>query len=185
MIVGDRVTVVSAKRCTERIGTSGVIQRFDSDGDAWVTFDSDERTLGFEKYKLKKEVKGMLKSELKTGYLVQLSNGQWATIIKDCGCTEGTKDMYVYIDGSGWDSLEYHDENLKYTGSFPDDFTIQKVATCAYMMEIIAGVPVEKLMGFKVIWQCENHKAVQLKTLCDILRGQLQKAQDELKELRA
>lgn len=123
------------------------------------------------------------KAELKTGMLVQLTNGKWATIVRDCCCTEGTKDMYVLLDGTSWDKLDYHDDNLNYIGSWPEEFQIQKVATCDYMREIIKGIPAEKLQGFKVIWQRENPKKQQLTELVSKLQAQLKDATDELEAM--
>ena len=237
--VGDRVTVLPTSYLKKYIGTSGVISKFDEDGDPLVLMDIDGHNTRFYACNVKKEeqkmtfsvgqkvtvvgqqyeymnsigntgvitkarlegdhpyqidnrwwynadelkeVKGMQKSDLKTGMMVQTADNIWWAVILDSSSKCQQKPILMTAAG-GWNPLDLYDDNLEYVGEFPGASTIQKVATCDYLTSFFSRTPVEELTGFKVIWQRENPKKQQLTELVDKLREQLKDATDELETM--
>lgn len=184
--VNDRVTVVSAESLKEYIGKSGIIHRMECSY-AYITFDCDGASWGFHVNKLKKEAKGMTKGELKNYQLVQLRDGDWYVLFRDTGYGY-YKDLLAGYGKIQQTNLDTHEDDLTYCDYSID---IMKVAS-ANTLDILKGVlkkdcstPAEQLSSFKVIWERKNHKVSQLESVVSNLQEQIQKAQDELKELRA
>ena len=130
------------------------------------------------------------KDDLKTGMLVQTSDEIWWVVIRENGCHKQSKDIlirYKKREYIGWNKLDLYAEDLSYTGQFPEDSTIIKIASCDYFTQIFTeGIDVNRLVGFKVIWERpkENPKVIQLESLCLKLESQLEDAREELRKIK-
>jgi|GEM_PF-6752098 len=130
------------------------------------------------------------KDDLKTGMLVQTSDEIWWVVIRENGCHKQSKDIlirYKKREYIGWNKLALYAEDLSYTGQFPEDSTIIKIASCDYFTQIFTeGIDVNRLVGFKVIWERpkENPKVIQLESLCLKLESQLEDAREELRKIK-
>ena len=180
--VGQKVTVVGQQyEYMDSIGKTGVITEVNLSGKRPYQLDNNWWYNADEL----KEVEGMLKSELKTGMLVQLTNGQWYITMRNHGCTKETEDILINSDGE-FIYLRRYNDDLSYNSNYPDKHSISKIATYDYLHHIFRGQKIdspEQLDGFKTLWQRENPKKKQLSELVDKLRGQLKEATDKLEAM--
>ena len=119
----------------------------------------------------------MTKSDLKTGMLVQTKEGNWYVFIGEIFLNLSTMNNLL---------LRYFDNDLIYV--FSSDFNIVKVANISYIGNVFRAYKenrtIEKVDGFKVIWQRESEKETQLNTLISKLKIQLEEAQKELANIK-
>lgn len=177
--VGQKVTVVGQQyEYMNSIGKTGVITKvkpedkrpYQVENNWW--YNADEL----------KEANGMTKGELKVGSLVQLRQGEWAIV---SNMSYSYDSAVVTLDTAFYTPTEEYKEDLAH--NCDPDRDIMKIAEVEYFGDIVRAIrsskPIEKLHGFKVLWQRENPKKQQLTELVDKLQKQLRDATEELEAM--
>lgn len=70
----------------------------------------------------------MTKSELKTGMMVTLRNGEKYLVFKNIQTGYALGDVIVSLDGQNWDDLNSYKEDLTYEDDFENHWDIMKVS---------------------------------------------------------
>jgi hypothetical protein len=70
----------------------------------------------------------MTKSELKTGMVVTLRNGEEYLVLKDIQTNCACGDVIISLDAESWDDLASYKEDLTYEDDFESHWDIMKVS---------------------------------------------------------
>lgn len=105
----------------------------------------------------------MTKSELKTGMIVTLRNGNKKQVYIDV-VTNNLQNANVITDGNTWSDLYHYNEDLTYKGS--RELDIVKVAYVGFVIGLHAGV--ESPVG-NTIWERKEPKKMTVAEIETIL----------------
>ena len=69
----------------------------------------------------------MTKSELKTGMLVEMRNGDLCMVFKDVATEWAEGDVVVQVDGNEWDTLDNFDDQFRHNDEYCNDWDFMKI----------------------------------------------------------
>jgi hypothetical protein len=197
--VGERVKVISAGKYSEEKGTIIKVGKTFN----FVQLDKEEMnilnsepgigkyTLWFNKELIKiEEEKRMVKSELRTGHVVQHKNGKVGII--SLNGSDGKNHVIDWAWNSHLDLDNYKEDMTWGKTHRNENWDIEKVFDLGFMpiAEIFqAKADGDKdgkkfIEGKKVVFQRENPKVKELEGLVTKLQGQLTDAQSELRRIK-
>jgi hypothetical protein len=126
------------------------------------------------------------KADLRTGMLVQLRNGDVCIVMFGVKEYDDSTDLIVDVNDGNKLAIDEFDDDL--TDADEDtQYDIVKVIECDYVGDVFRGIrQCKSPLGFtdvKVLYERPNPKVEQLKKRIDELKGELEKAEDELKNI--
>ena len=132
----------------------------------------------------------MKKSDLKTGHLVQMRDGDWYVVCLNVSNETYTKFLArVENDRVLRYSLDFFDEKLTNTYNC-ENCDIIKVANCNQSFDFFnrntTKEYIESLSGFKVIWQEESLKTsdITVKIKAELDKESVEKVEEEIEKLQ-
>jgi hypothetical protein len=128
------------------------------------------------------------KSDLKTGMMVQMSNGQWSLVLTSNEPYESEDLILVQFGGDEFMTGRYYDDNLDYTGSYPGIFMITKIASCSgfqigTMKSFVNHSDPTAIPEFHIIWSRESDEKAKVISVIEGLQKELNDAKRKLEEL--